>query len=90
VGRAHEAVQEVEKQRGAQPAADSSAKPETKAGPELRVWKDRSARFSIEATFEAIEEGQVLLRKPDGKRTRIAMDKLSDEDQAWIERNRPQ
>lgn len=49
-----------------------------------RVWKDASGRFSITATFTAIQEGKVKLRKQDNQTISIALNKLSEADQAYV------
>ena len=57
-----------------------------KTGQSLRKWKDSTGHFELEATFVAKEGNHVLLKKADGKVLKLALDKLSEEDQAQIEK----
>lgn len=50
----------------------------------LRKWTDATGRFSREARLVEVSEGVVTLILANGKKSRIAMEKLSNEDQAYI------
>jgi hypothetical protein len=52
----------------------------------VRIWKDSTGNFELKATFVAKEGSHVLLKKSDGKVLKLALDKLSEEDQAEVER----
>ncbi len=67
------------------PAAPEPAKAVDVPPPSLRTWRDTSGKFSIEAEYAGVLAGKVILRKPDGTKTQVPLDKLSDEDRAWIE-----
>ncbi|WP_197172327.1 SHD1 domain-containing protein [Novipirellula aureliae] len=57
----------------------------------VRVWVDASGQFTIEARLEAIENGTVILVRPNGSRVRIAEDQLGFSDHDYLEqwRSRP-
>lgn len=51
-----------------------------------RTWKDAAGKFSTEATFNGIAgKTDVFLKKADGKVVKVPIDKLSDEDKAWLQ-----
>jgi hypothetical protein len=81
------------------PMADSSASekppevaakqsPDDEPEEKRRTWTDSTGKHTIEAEFKGLAAGQVKLVKADGSSIAIALDKLSEEDQAWI-RKRP-
>lgn len=45
-----------------------------------RRWTDRSGRFAVTAYLESSSDNQVRLRKLDGSRITVPLDKLSDQD----------
>ena len=47
---------------------------------ETRTWSDKTGKFKIEADFIELKDGKVALKKADGKRVEIPVDKLSEED----------
>lgn len=55
------------------------------SGPEMRTWRDSSGKFSVEATLEAINGDQVVLRKRDGRTISVPIGNLSDQDVGFIE-----
>ncbi len=69
--------------------------PEEKPAPEPidpkkvpRTWKDVAGKFSTEATFNGIAgKTDVFLKKADGKVVKVPIEKLSDEDKAWLQEN---
>lgn len=51
----------------------------------VRRWKDADGVFELEGSFVLARDGKVLLHKADGARVWIALEKLSREDQAWVQ-----
>lgn len=51
----------------------------------LRTWKDAGGVFELQAAFVATREGNVQLRKPDGRLVTLPIERLSHEDQHWLE-----
>ncbi len=84
------AAKEALEKRAAKPLVERR-EPEPVPGPveppasRTRTWQDASGRFSIEAEYKGTLGGKVILEKADGTRTQIPLDRLSDEDRAWIE-----
>ena len=58
--------------------------PTTTAG--LRTWKDASGTFELPATFVAVVERNVQLRKVDGTLLSVPLTRLSAPDQEWVTR----
>lgn len=54
--------------------------------PDMRVWKDADGLFEIEASFVVAKDGSVQLLKHDGTLVWVPMEKLSKQDQTWIQR----
>jgi hypothetical protein len=50
-----------------------------------RIWTNHTGEHKTEATFVAFEEGKVRLRRGDGKEVSVPLDKLSKDDQKYIE-----
>ncbi len=60
--------------------------PEPKAThAEFRVWTNSTGKFKTEAKFSGIAFGKATLTKRDGSSVQVPLDKLSEEDQKWIE-----
>jgi len=57
---------------------------------EWHTWKDASGKHEIEAKFGGMISGNVKLTKKDGSIIRIPLEKLSDDDQKWIEDRKKQ
>jgi hypothetical protein len=53
-----------------------------------RTWTDASGEHKIEAKFGGVIAGKVKLIKRDGSTLQIPLEKLSDEDQDWINNRR--
>ena len=51
----------------------------------LRTWTDAKGMFELPASFVSAKDGNVQLRKRDGKLVNLAIKQLSDDDQHWIE-----
>lgn len=53
-----------------------------------RIWNDSVGKFSTEAVFNGIAgKTDVFLKKSDGKVVKVPIEKLSDEDKAWLQEN---
>ncbi len=57
-------------------------------GAETRKWTDSSGTFSVEAEFVELADGNVLLKKQDGTKIKLPLDKLSSKDQEAARRTR--
>ena len=70
----------------AEPAAaqEPAAKPRTAAAGETRTWTDITGKFSREAEFLKLEDGQVHIRLKGGKETKIPLKELSKKDRDWV------
>ena len=51
---------------------------------DFRTWTDLTGKFSIDAVLIGIKEGKVALRKLNGSRVVLSLDKLSEADQEFI------
>ena len=72
-------------------ATGSSAQDETKdeapdaaAAEAFRTWTDASGEYRVEAVIDKFEAGRVHLRERDGNTKRIALGKLSKDDQKYV------
>ncbi|MDA1054665.1 MAG: SHD1 domain-containing protein [Planctomycetota bacterium] len=70
------------------PPAAESPPPEAPAAPaaktaEIRTWTS-TVGSTIEAELTGVEDEVAILKKRDGKVLRVPLDKLSEQDQAWI------
>ncbi len=61
-------------------AAAGNAPAQKNAADAPRRWTDATGKFSITATFLELKDGTVFLKKDDGKRVEIPIDKLSAAD----------
>jgi hypothetical protein len=50
---------------------------------DIRTWTDTSGK-TVEAAIVDVKDGTVRLRLPDGKIASVALDRLCDEDRAYI------
>jgi hypothetical protein len=75
---------------GSEPESDRKVRfappPVVRAEEEMRTW--HSGTHSVEARFVSLSSGKVKLHTIDGRDITIDLDKLSADDQAWIERRR--
>lgn len=53
-------------------------------GPQARFFTDASGKFRVRAMIADLNETHVKLRKPDGQEVTIAIDKLSESDQKFL------
>ena len=51
----------------------------------LRTWSDATGRFKVQAQFINVSDGKVNLRRSDGRTMSIVIDKLSQQDQAYVD-----
>jgi DNA-binding beta-propeller fold protein YncE len=52
----------------------------------MRIWTDKTGKFKIEAELVKIENGQAVLRKPNGDMINVNIDILSTADQSLLKR----
>ncbi|MBT5599041.1 MAG: hypothetical protein HOJ62_10490 [Planctomycetaceae bacterium] len=52
---------------------------------ELRIWKDSTGQFSIEATFVRLSGGQVVLQQKDETEISVPLSKLSQPDRTYVQ-----
>lgn len=50
----------------------------------VKTWTDTTGRFSREARFVELSDGTVTLMLPNGRQSRIRLEKLSDDDQEHV------
>jgi hypothetical protein len=72
------------------PAANEALPSPGEAKAPLRTWTDSTGQRHIEAAFVGQVDGQVRLRRPDGKEVNLALEKLSPADQEWVRRQATQ
>jgi len=83
-------TEEPKLEKKAEPPAKSpfsDTPPEATQAPkkeEARTWTDVSGAFRVEAEFAGISDNAVQLKKADGKRISVPLDRLSKEDQDWV------
>ena len=77
---AAKAAQEQKARRATAKAAAEAAK--------WRTWTDASGEHKIEAKFGGLASGEVVLIKRDGSKVQIPIEKLSDDDQEWVNNRR--
>ena len=54
------------------------------AAAEVRTWSDSKGKFSVDAEYVSAAAGKVVLRSDKGKEISVALERLSDEDQAFV------
>ena len=63
--------------------AGPPAAPRT-TGAESRTWNDATGQFQIEAQFVDYGDGKVILKRANGSRLEVELEKLSRSDQAFV------
>jgi len=58
-----------------------------RAASPMRTWNDVSGKFKVRASLLGVEDGQVRLRRYDGRTITVPLEKLSEADQQWIAKN---
>ena len=51
----------------------------------MRTWKDATGTFSVEAEFIRFQGNTIELRRKDGRTVKVPVDRLSNEDRAFID-----
>ncbi len=64
--------------------------PAAKASSGMRMWHDISGTFEVEAIFIGLADKKVSLKRRDGRIVAVPMERLSAEDQAWVEQRTKQ
>ncbi len=72
-----------ELEQPAEPAVMPAA-PVTAATSKNRTWTDSTGRFKVEAEYVSVADGNLTLRRTDGRTMTIPVEKLSKEDQAHL------
>lgn len=54
--------------------------------PDMRIWKDAEGLFEIEGSFLMVRDGRVQILKHGGSVVWVPLEKLSEGDQAWVQR----
>jgi hypothetical protein len=52
--------------------------------PAARIWKDSTGQFNIEATLAEFTNGQVVLKRTDGRTVTLPLERLSEDDQRFV------
>jgi hypothetical protein len=73
---------EAESAEAATTTAPATVAPKTKGA--TRTWSDASDTFQVEALFLGVDNGEVSLKKTDGRTIRVPLEQLSEEDQIWV------
>ena len=60
----------------------------TAASADVRTWKDKSGKFSIQGELVESDGNAVKLKKADGKVIQVPLERLSDEDRQFLETQR--
>jgi SLA1 homology domain 1, SHD1 len=53
---------------------------------EVRTWKDRTGSYSVEAEFVSLADGKVTLKRANGALAVVPLEKLSDVDRQFVEK----
>jgi len=67
-----------------EPAMPDELKPAAEE-PDFREFSDASGKFRIRAQFLGVADGKAKLKKEDGTEIEVALEKLSDNDRAYID-----
>jgi hypothetical protein len=51
-----------------------------------RIWTDKTGTHKVEGEFVKLSDGNVDIRRDDGKLVRIPLDKLSEDDQKFVQK----
>ena len=51
----------------------------------MRTWTDQTGRYSVEARFSELSEGNVRLERKNGETVELPLERLSEPDQQYIE-----
>jgi hypothetical protein len=78
----------IEAKRKPKPEPQTTPKVTDALPPGFRIWSDSTGRYKIRAKFGGAIFGKVKLIKEDGSTVQLPLEKLSDEDQDWINEKR--
>lgn len=67
-----------------------SSKSEEPKPPAMRTWTDRETGRTIQASLVSVSEGTIRIVRADGQPFDLALDRLSDEDKAYVSSRRDQ
>jgi hypothetical protein len=56
-----------------------------RAAAEFRTFRDVTGKFEVEATFVGLVQGNVQIKKKDGKTILVPLEKLCPSDRQWVE-----
>ncbi|MCC9603195.1 hypothetical protein LOC67_21820 [Stieleria sp. JC731] len=56
----------------------------TSVADDLRVWRDSTGNFSVEATLISVDAGTVYLETPTGRKIDVPLTRLSKEDRSFL------
>ncbi|KAK9478217.1 hypothetical protein V1514DRAFT_331945 [Lipomyces japonicus] len=65
------------------PSLPSKPKPDPN---NIRTWTDRTGTFKVEAALVGVSDGKIQLHKVNGVKIAVAVNKMSHEDLAYVER----
>ncbi len=54
------------------------------ADDDMRTWTDSTGKHELKAKFDSLDGGEVVLIRENGKKMKIALDKLSKDDQQYV------
>ena len=75
------AIDAIEARLAKAPEPASPAKP---ASGTPRKWRDASGTYEVEAVLVGVADGKATLQRTNGKSVSVPLDKLCDEDQAYV------
>ncbi|SCV67798.1 BQ2448_5409 [Microbotryum intermedium] len=52
----------------------------------IRIWKDRTGQFKVEAEFIGLKDNKIRLHKLNGVIIEVPLEKMSSEDTAWLKK----
>lgn len=57
----------------------------SRAAEKPRMWSDVTGKFRVEATYQSVEDGKVVLKDKEGKTMRVELKRLSVKDREYVE-----
>ena len=69
------------KKLGEEPGGDTAAETHK---PALRSWSDTTGQFTVKARSRGVKDGKLVLEKENGQTVHVPLDKLSEEDRAFL------
>jgi hypothetical protein len=71
-----------------EPVADAEHKKDAALAPKFRTWTDASGKHTMRAKLKSAAAGNVNLEKEDGTMVVVPIDRLSEEDQKYLNQRR--